>query len=90
MTSDGLATVSSATHILPVPDGVATISLLHQRSIARSETLSEQPQTALPSRVVIEQAKGKLAERLGLDIAGVRPSSSQESLPGIADGVCPA
>src|ERR1035438_1435706 len=45
---------------------VATISLLHERSMRRSETLNEQLQTALNSRVIIEQAKGKLAERLGL------------------------
>ncbi len=46
---------------------VATISLLHERSMRHSETLNEQLQTALDSRVIIEQAKGKLAERLGVD-----------------------
>ena len=47
---------------------VATISLLNERSIRRSDTLNEQLQTALNSRVIIEQAKGKLAERLGIDV----------------------
>ena len=34
----------------------------------RSDALNEQLQTALNSRVIIEQAKGKLAERLHLDM----------------------
>jgi hypothetical protein len=47
---------------------VATISLLHERSMRHSDALNEQLQTALNSRVLIEQAKGKLAERLSLDM----------------------
>jgi transcriptional regulator with GAF, ATPase, and Fis domain len=47
---------------------VATIGLLQQRSTRHSETLNEQLQGALNSRVLIEQAKGKLAERAGLDM----------------------
>jgi hypothetical protein len=47
---------------------VATISLLQERSMRHSDTVNEQLQTALNSRVVIEQAKGKLAERLGVDM----------------------
>ncbi|MFY9934113.1 MAG: GAF and ANTAR domain-containing protein [Streptosporangiaceae bacterium] len=47
---------------------VATISLLQERSMRHSDALNEQLQTALNSRVIIEQAKGKLAERLGVDM----------------------
>jgi GAF domain-containing protein len=48
---------------------VATIGLLQQRAIRRRDTLTEQLQTALNSRVLIEQAKGVLAERLRVDMA---------------------
>jgi GAF domain-containing protein len=48
---------------------VATIGLLQQRAIHRRDLVTEQLQTALNSRVLIEQAKGVLAERLHLDVA---------------------
>jgi transcriptional regulator with GAF, ATPase, and Fis domain len=46
----------------------ATIGLLQQRAIHRRDILTEQLQTALNSRVLIEQAKGVLAERLQVDV----------------------
>lgn len=48
---------------------VATIGLLQQRAIRHRDVLTEQLQTALNSRILIEQAKGVLAERLHLDVA---------------------
>ena len=42
---------------------VATIGILQERAIARSEILIEQLQGALNSRIIIEQAKGVLAAR---------------------------
>jgi GAF domain-containing protein len=47
---------------------VAATGLLQQRSISERELLSEQLQTALHSRVVIEQAKGVLAEYLNVTV----------------------
>jgi transcriptional regulator with GAF, ATPase, and Fis domain len=42
---------------------VATIGILQQRSIEHSEQVTEQLQSALNTRVVIEQAKGMIAAR---------------------------
>jgi transcriptional regulator with GAF, ATPase, and Fis domain len=47
---------------------VATIALLQARAIDHRGTLAEQLQTALNSRIVIEQAKGVIAERRQLDV----------------------
>jgi GAF domain-containing protein len=48
---------------------VAMIGILSECAIRRSEVLSEQLQTALNSRVIIEQAKGVLAARGSLSMS---------------------
>jgi hypothetical protein len=48
---------------------VATIGLLQARAISHSELLAEQLQHALHGRVLIEQAKGVLAERLQVEMS---------------------
>jgi len=47
---------------------VATIAILSHRAALEAQVVNEQLNHALNSRVVIEQAKGKVAERSGLDM----------------------
>ena len=47
---------------------VATIGLLHQRNSDEQTILSEQLQSALHTRILVEQAKGALAARTGVSV----------------------
>jgi transcriptional regulator with GAF, ATPase, and Fis domain len=47
---------------------VAAIGLLQERAISRGEVLTEQLQAALTSRIIIEQAKGALAQAHGVSV----------------------
>jgi GAF domain-containing protein len=47
---------------------VATIAILQQRTLEQSHVETSQLQTALTSRVLVEQAKGVLAERWGTSV----------------------
>ncbi len=48
---------------------VATIAILQHQAAIDARTVNDQLNHALNSRVIIEQAKGMLAERAGLDVA---------------------
>jgi transcriptional regulator with GAF, ATPase, and Fis domain len=49
---------------------IATIGLLHERAARDHVVVSEQLQTALHSRILIEQAKGVLSARAGTNVEG--------------------
>jgi GAF domain-containing protein len=46
---------------------IATIGILQERAIRTRDILTQQLETALHSRIIIEQAKGVVAEREGLE-----------------------
>jgi AmiR/NasT family two-component response regulator len=56
---------------------VATVGLLQERTTRQKELLAEKLQDALNLRVMIEQAKGVVAERSGLDVDEAFPLMQQ-------------
>lgn len=63
------AVPAEATAVAQSFANVATISILQLRALRHNEIVTEQLQNALTSRVLIEQAKGILAERRHISIA---------------------
>jgi hypothetical protein len=52
---------------------LATVSIVQHRTATEAQRLNEQLSAGLTSRVVIEQAKGVIAERAGIDLAETFP-----------------
>jgi hypothetical protein len=61
--SDGTPLTATEVEVGQALADVATVGILQERSIREARLLNEQLQAALNSRIVIEQAKGMLAER---------------------------
>jgi len=48
---------------------IATIAILQHQAAREAQALAEQLRVALDSRIAIEQAKGVLAERVGVEMS---------------------
>lgn len=59
---------SSDVQVVQAIADVASIGLLQERAIRRGELLTEQLQGALNSRIIVEQAKGAVAQARGLSV----------------------
>ncbi|MGZ5404300.1 MAG: GAF and ANTAR domain-containing protein [Nocardioides sp.] len=72
---------------------VATIAIIHERNLVQADVVTEQLQAALNSRIVIEQAKGALAQAQGISpgeafgLLRTRARSSRKLLGDVAQDV---
>ena len=64
--SEGVALPDEDQRVLRALADVATIAIIQEQAMARAEVLNEQLQAALTSRIVIEQAKGAVAQTFGV------------------------
>lgn len=64
---------------------IATLGILAERAVTERETLAEQLQGTLNGRILVEQAKGVLAERHGWSMdeafAGLRRAAHEREMP---------
>lgn len=65
---EALAFDASEVRLVQALADVATLAVLHEPTLARDGSLSEQLQAALNARITIEQAKGALARLRGVDV----------------------
>ena len=79
---DGTDLAHDQVRIIQALADVATVALIQEQTLRRAELLTGQLQTALDSRVVIEQAKGAVAGALGVSVeeafARIRDHSRRE------------
>ena len=90
---DRAGMAASDVQVAHVLSAMTTLGIVNHRTLQQHEVLSEQLQTALTSRIVIEQAKGVVAERTGADMAEAfeilrrMARSSRRSLSDVAEDV---
>jgi hypothetical protein len=82
---DGTPLAHDQVRIIQALADVATVALIQEQTLRRAELLTGQLQTALDSRVLIEQAKGAVAGALGVSVEEaferIRDHSRRERTP---------
>ncbi len=66
--NEALAFEASEVRLVQALADVATLAILHEPTLARDGSLTEQLQAALNARIVVEQAKGALARLRRVDV----------------------